>query len=122
VDILYGLCKLIEDSPYFLLGNLFALSLTLGNEFLKSTTLTVLHDDIDSDIFLVDFIIEVPEDVNVLHAYESVDFIDDMFFLLGRKRGKGDLLQHDSFVVVLAPCLEELLPLLLYDIVSLLHL
>jgi hypothetical protein len=84
--------------------------------------LAVLHDDIDSDILLIDLIVEVPEDVDVVHANEGIDLIDDMLLLLGGEGGEGDLLEYDCSVAVPAPRLEQLLPPLLHDIVSLLHL
>lgn len=121
VDILNCLCELIKDPPYFFLGNLLAFCLGLGDEILQAASLAVFHDNIDSNILLVDFVIEVPEDMDVFHAYEGVDFVDDMFLLLGGKGRKGDLLENYCLLIAFGLGLEELLALLLHDFVSLLH-
>lgn len=48
----------------------------------------MLHGDIDSDILLVYFVVEVPEDMHVVHLQEGVDFVDDVLLFLGRDGGE----------------------------------
>lgn len=102
VDIIECLHELIEYSPNFILRNLFVLSLGSCEQLLQRASLTVLHNDVDCDIFFIDFVIEVSDNVDVVHPDESIDFIDDMLFLLGRNAGEGDLLNDDSLFVLLS--------------------
>jgi len=43
--------------------------------------MTVFHYDIYCDIFFIDFVVEVADYVNIIHAYEGVDFIYYVLFL-----------------------------------------
>lgn len=122
VDIVEGLCELIEDLPDFVLFESFVLAFQFGDEILKSATLAVFHDDIDSEVFLIYLEIQVSENVNVIHMYEGVDFIDNVLFFLGRNRGEGDFFYDDIAVAVLGFGLQEGLGLVLKHFVAFLHL
>jgi hypothetical protein len=95
VDVLKCLGQLIKDPPHFFLGNAFSLLPGSGNEILQRAASAVLHDDVDSDVLLVDGVVEVAQELHVVQPDERVDFVDDVFLLLGRERAEGDLLEHD---------------------------
>ena len=122
MDIVEGLRELIEDLPDFIFFQSFVLAFEFADQILKSATFAVFHDDIDSEVFLIDLEIQVSENVNVIHMYEGVDFIDDVLFFLGRNRGEGDFLDDDIAVVVFGLGLEEVLGLVLQHLVAFLHL
>lgn len=121
MDILQSLCELIEDPPNLILRNLSPLRLAPRNQITQAPSLTVLHRDIHRNILLVDLVIQIPQDMDILHPDQGIDFIDDMFFLLGGDRRKGDLFEHDLFLGGLAASQEEGLGAGLEQFVALLH-
>lgn len=86
---------MIEDAPNLLLRQSFSFHPCTINQVLQCPTPTILHYDIDSHIFLINYIVEVSEDVYVVKSDEGVYFIDDMLLTFGRERAKGDLLKDD---------------------------
>jgi hypothetical protein len=82
VDVPNSLNQLIEHPPHLFLFDPFALIPALLDEVGQGSSLAVLHGDIDSDVLLVDFEVEVFEDVDVIHAHQGVYFLDDVLFLL----------------------------------------
>ncbi len=121
VDVLDGLGQLVEDPPHLILGDLPALGLGPGYEVLERAAVAVLHEYVHGDVLLVDLVVEVPEDVEVVHADEGVDFVDDVLLPLGGEAGEGDLLEHEGLVAAPAPRLEHALPPLLHDFIAVLH-
>lgn len=60
--------------------------------------------------------------MDVLHADEGVDFVDDMLLLLGRDGREGDLFEHDLLLGGFAASQEEGFGAGLEEFVALLHL
>ena len=98
---------MIEDLPNFIFFESFILKFELADKILKSASFTIFHDDINSEVFLVDLKIQISEEVNVVHVYKGVDFINDMFFLFGRNRRKGDFFYHDCIFAVQSSSLQK---------------
>ena len=121
VDILQSLRKLIEDPPNLILRYFPSLRLTPGDQITQAPALAVLHRDIHSNVLLIDLIIQIPQDMDILHPDEGVDLIDDVLFLLGRDGGEGDLFEHDLLLCGSAACQEELLGAGLEQFIALLH-
>jgi len=94
VDVFEGLSQLVEDAPHFLLRQSLAFGFGLSDEFLECASAAVLHDDIDSDVFFVDGVVEVPEDVHVVQPDQRIDLVYDVLLALRGKRPERYLLQH----------------------------
>ena len=77
------------------------------DEISNCPSLAVFHGDIDSDIFFVDFKLEIFENMDVVHADEGIDFLDDVLFLFGRNGWKGYLLDDDVFLSEFILSFEE---------------
>lgn len=97
VNIVDSLSKLIKDPPDEVLRYLLALATILHDEVTEGSALTILHSDVNSEIFLVDLEIKVPEDMNIIHPNKRVDLVDDMLFFLGGDGGEGNLLDDGGF-------------------------
>ena len=89
---------MIKHPPNFLFFYPFTLTFALLNKVGYGSALAVLHNDIDSDILFVDFEIEVFENVDVVHADESVDFLNYAFFLFRGDVGEGYFFNYDVFL------------------------
>ena len=58
----------------------------LSDEISYGATLAVLHGDIDSDVFLIDFEVKVFENVDIVHTDKGIDLLDDVFLFFGGDR------------------------------------
>lgn len=88
VNVLECLGQLVKDAPHFLLRQPLAFGPGFSDEFLQRATAAVLHDDIDSDVFFVDGVVEVPEDVHVVQSNQRIDLVYDVLLALGGERPK----------------------------------
>ena len=59
---------------------------------MEGASFAVLDEDVEGEVFLVDLVVEVADDVDVVHLDEGVDLVDDPLFLFGGDGGEGDLL------------------------------
>ena len=98
---------MVEYPPNLLLWQPLPFTPCPIDHILQRPTATILHDDIDGHILLIDGIVEVSEYVYVVEPYEGVDFVDDVLLAFGGEGAEGDLLEHDFAFGGEGDCLEE---------------
>ena len=122
VDVVEGLGELVENPPNLVLFDPPALGPDPGHEVLQRAALALLHHDIHREVLLVDLVVQVAQNMHVVHLQQGVHLVHDVLLLLGRDGRKRHLFDDDCALVRLAHAPEDVLALALEHAVPLFHL